>query len=154
MSDAEGALARLYQPRIRDHAARVRSDRRLERPDVTVTCRSPVCGSTVTLDLIIHDGVLAKIGWKGRACTLGMASLGIVTRAGIGQTEPQVSNVRRRLSDLLRGEEQEFPQAWAELSIFCAAREFPTRFGSIMLPFDAIMEGFAKAGQVNTERIR
>ncbi|WP_116600037.1 iron-sulfur cluster assembly scaffold protein [Primorskyibacter marinus] len=144
MPHADMALARLYQPRIRDYAARVRRDKRLENPDVTVTCRSPVCGSLITLDLVIHDGTLAEIGWKGRACTLGMASLGIVTRAGIGQTESQIAEAGRRLSDLLKGENQDFSQAWAELSVFCAAREFPTRFGSIELPFDTIAQGYAK----------
>lgn len=145
MPSASGALTRLYQPRIREHAARVRGDKRLERPDVTITCRSPVCGSAITLDLLIHDGTLTAIGWKGRACTLGMASLGIVVRSASGQTKCQIAEVGRRLSGLLRGEETEFPDAWAELSIFCAAREYPTRFGSIVLPFDAIAEGFAKA---------
>ncbi|MCV2892731.1 iron-sulfur cluster assembly scaffold protein [Lentibacter sp. XHP0401] len=144
MPHADVALAKLYQPRIREHAARVRRDKRLDKPDVTVTCRSPVCGSVMTLDLIIHDGILAKIGWKGRACTLGMASLSIVTCAGIGQTEKEIFEVGRRLSDLLNGKKNDFPQAWADLSIFCAAQEFPMRFGSIELPFDAIAQAYEK----------
>ncbi len=146
MPHADTALARLYQPRIREHAARVRRDKRLDNPDVTVACRSPVCGSVITLDLIILDGTLTEIGWKGRACTLGMASLGIVARAGIGQTESQISDVRRRLAELLRGEDTDFPPTWEELSVFCAAREFPMRFGSIKLPFDAIIQGYAMVG--------
>ncbi|PVA07444.1 iron-sulfur cluster assembly scaffold protein [Thalassorhabdomicrobium marinisediminis] len=144
MPHADTALARLYQPRIREHAARVRRDKRLDNPDVTVTCRSPVCGSAITLDLIIHDGTLTKIGWKGRACTLGMASLGIVVCAAIGQSEVQIAEAGRRLAELLRGEDVDFPQAWIGLAVFCSAREFPTRFGSIELPFDAITQGFSK----------
>lgn len=144
MPHANEELARLYQPRIREHAARVRRDNRLDNPDVTVSCRSPICGSVITLDLIIHDGILTEIGWKGRACTLGMASLGIVARAAIGQSEIQIVEAGRRLAALLRGEDKDFPPAWEKLSVFCAARGFPTRFGSIELPFDAIAQGYAK----------
>ncbi|MFD3190988.1 iron-sulfur cluster assembly scaffold protein [Sedimentitalea sp. HM32M-2] len=146
MPRSEAALTTLYQPRIREYAARVRNDQRLDKPDVCVTCRSPVCGSMMTLDLRIHNGILTEIGWKGRACTLGMASLGIIIRAGIGQTESQIAEAGHRLSGLLRGENKDFPLAWAELSVFCAAREFPARFGSIELPFEAIAKGYAKAG--------
>ena len=136
MSDSDAALAALYQPRIRDHAARVRADRRLATPDVTVTCRSPVCGSMLTLDLLFQGDRLAQIGWKARACTLGMASLGIVTRTGIGQTESQIAEVGRQLSAMLEGETVAFPDPWGDLDLFCAARSFPTRFGSILLsPF-------------------
>ena len=144
MSDSDAALAALYQPRIREHAARVRADRRLAAPDVTVTCRSPVCGSMLTLDLVFHEDKLAHIGWKARACTLGMASLGIVARAGIGQTENQIADVGGQLSALLQGEAVVFPEPWGELDLFCAARTFPTRFGSIALPFQAIAQGFAE----------
>lgn len=144
MSDSDAALAALYQPRIREHAARVRIDRRLATPDVTVTCSSPVCGSMLTLDLLIAEGRLAQIGWKARACTLGMASLGIVARAGIGQTESQIAEVGRQLSALLQGEEVAFPDPWGELVLFCAARTFPTRFSSIALPFQAVAQGFAE----------
>ncbi|MDD8024423.1 MAG: iron-sulfur cluster assembly scaffold protein [Paracoccaceae bacterium] len=144
MSDSDAALAALYQPRIREHAARVRADRRLATPDVTVTCRSPVCGSMLTLDMVFHEDKLAQIGWKARACTLGMASLGIVARAGISQTESQIADVGRQLSALLQGEAIAFPDPWSELDLFCAARTFPTRFGSITLPFQAIAQGFAE----------
>jgi len=143
MSDSDAALAALYQPRIREHAARVRADRRLAAPDVTVTCRSPVCGSMLTLDLVFREDKLAQIGWKARACTLGMASLGIVARAGIGQTESQIADVGRQLSDLLQGKAVIFPEPWSELDLFCAARTFPPRFGSIALPVQAIAQGFS-----------
>lgn len=144
MSDRDAALAALYQPRIRDHAARVRADRRLAMPDVTVTCRSPVCGSMVTLDLVFREDRLAQIGWKARACTLGMASLAIVVQAGPGQTESRIAETGRQLSALLRGEGIAFPDPWADLDLFRAARPFPTRFGSIALPFQAIAQGFAE----------
>ncbi|WP_245510819.1 iron-sulfur cluster assembly scaffold protein [Antarcticimicrobium sediminis] len=144
MADSDAALTALYQPRIREFSARVRADRRLEAPDVTVTCRSPVCGSMMTLDLAIRDGILVGLGWRARACTLGMASLGIVRQVGVGQTRDQIADAGRLLSTLLQGQDVDFPSAWSDLSVFTAARSFPTRFASMGLPFQAIAQGFAE----------
>ncbi|MBK0327578.1 iron-sulfur cluster assembly scaffold protein [Rhodobacteraceae bacterium F11138] len=146
MADSDAALTALYQPRIREFSARVRADRRLEAPSITVTCRSPVCGSMMTLDLLVRDGILVALGWKARACTLGMASLGIVSRSGVGQTQDQIADAGRRLCTVLRGQDVDFPRAWRDLSVFAAARGFPTRFASIGLPFQAIAQGFAQQG--------
>lgn len=144
MPDHDAELTALYQPRIREFSARVRFDRRLDAPVSTVTCRSPVCGSTLTLDLFIRHDTVVGLGWKMRACTLGMASLGILSNAGIGQTKDQIADASRKLSSLLRGEEVEFPSVWSDLSIFVAARGFPTRFASIDLPFQAVAQVFAE----------
>ena len=146
MADSDAVLAALYQPRIREFSARVRADRRLEAPDVTTTCRSPVCGSMMTLDLCIRDDTLVALGWKARACTLGMASLGIVSQAAIGQTRDQIADAGQQLSTLLQGQDVDFPRAWSDLSVFAAARGFPTRFASIGLPFQAIAQGVAEQG--------
>ncbi len=63
----------------------------------------------LTLDLLIREDKRVQIGWKVRACTLGMASLGIVALAGIGQTESQIAEVGHQLSDLLQGKAIAFP---------------------------------------------
>ncbi|MAU46112.1 MAG: iron-sulfur cluster assembly scaffold protein [Yangia sp.] len=144
MNEAE--LAALYRPRIRELAARVRSDRRLKNPEATVSRRSHVCGSMITLDLMREQGRITALGWRSRACTLGMASLGLVTEVAVGQCRAEVAAAGAALWDLLHGQEQVFASPWEELSVFSAARGFPTRFGSIMLPFEAINEGFRQMG--------
>jgi len=84
-TDAE--LAALYQKRIRDLASRIRVDRRLPDPQVTVTRRSRVCGSMVTLDVDFDDGRIKRIGFRTRACSLGTASTAIVVEVGPGRNQ-------------------------------------------------------------------
>ncbi|MCV2882997.1 iron-sulfur cluster assembly scaffold protein [Actibacterium sp. XHP0104] len=145
MAQADAALAALYQPRIRELAARVRNDRRLGAPDVTVTCRSPVCGSMLTLDMTLRDGTVTELGWKARACTLGMASMGIVSRAAPGLTAPQIAQTGEAVARLLKGADDiTFAEPWHDYAVFVAARDFPTRHGSILLPFTALAQGFAE----------
>lgn len=138
-------LAALYQPRIRELASRVRNDKRLELPDVTVTCRSPVCGSTLTLDVSYSGETISELGWRSRACTLGMASTAIFVKAAIEQSADQIAQAGKALEQLLAGcADITFDERWSSLSLFEAAREFPSRHRSIMLPFNAAEEAAAE----------
>ena len=100
----------------------------------------------ITLDLKLERDRIAALGWRSRACTLGMASLGVVTEVAVSQSRTDVAATAAALWELLQGQEKAFAPPWEELSIFSAARGFPTRFDSIMLPFEAIDEGFGQMG--------
>lgn len=136
--DEDKELAALYQPQIRELAARMRNDKRLSSPHNTVTCRSPVCGSTLTLDVCWTVGAVCALGWRSRACSLGMASTAIFVASAIGQTPSQIKTAGMELKTLLSGEDTVFSEPWTTLSVFSAARGFPTRHGSILLPFEAL----------------
>lgn len=144
--DAE--LAALYQRELRDWAAQVRNDKRLASPKASVTRNSRTCGSSVTLD-IQHDGDrILELGWRTRACTLGMASTAIVVRNALGLSFPDVAEAGGMLRRVLAGEDVSFPKRWENLASFTAARNFPSRHTSIMLPFEALAEAsrLSKAG--------
>lgn len=137
-------LAALYQPRIRELAARVRNDKRLENPNFTVACRSPVCGSTLTLDVSCTGDMIVEFGWRSRACTLGMASTAIFVKAGVNQTSKQIADAGEALEQLLSGEDITFNERWSSLLLLKAARDFPSRHRSILLPFEALQKAGSK----------
>lgn len=142
----EGDLAQLYESRVRDWARKVRNDARLAPADLTVSRTSPLCGSTLALD-IRHEGeVVTALGYRARACTLGMASTAVVAARAPGLSFGEIAETGARLAALLAGEDVVFADHWAELGMFTAARAFPTRHGSIMLPFDALAEAAGKLG--------
>lgn len=138
------ALAALYERRVRDWARRARDDLRLADADVSVTRTSPICGSRLTLDLRCESGRIVALGHRARACTLGMAATAIVVAGAIGETLADVLTVGEALAQLLDGAEVGFPERWRELEIFAAARAFPMRRGSILLPFDALAEASSR----------
>ncbi|NKC05438.1 iron-sulfur cluster assembly scaffold protein [Brucella haematophila] len=143
MSNDEN-LAALYQERVRYWAAKVRNDRRLVDPEITITRTTPLCGSLLTLDVKQDSGTILALGYKARACTLGMASAAIVIEKAPGVSFSELREVQRILGNLLVGENVIFPVFWEELAIFSAAQAFPTRHGSIMLPFDVLNEAATK----------
>ena len=142
----EGDLAQLYEARVREWARKVRNDVRLAPADLTVSRTSPLCGSTLALD-IRHEGkVVTALGYRARACTLGMAATAVVAAKAPGRSFGEIAETGERLAALLAGEDVAFSDHWAELGMFKAARTFPSRHGSIMLPFDALAEAAAKLG--------
>jgi hypothetical protein len=60
---AETDLIKLYSDRILALAADIPNTERLEAPTATVKRRSPLCGSTVTVDLRVEDGKV--VAWAG-----------------------------------------------------------------------------------------
>lgn len=140
----EGDLDNLYQAQVRDWARKVRNDARLVPADITVSRVSRLCGSTLELD-IRHDGrIVTALGYRARACTLGMASTAVVAAKATGRSFAEIGEAGEKLAALLAGEKVVFSDHWAALGMFTAARTFPTRHGSIMLPFDALAEATGK----------
>lgn len=131
----EKGLTALYQDNIRLWARKVRNDRRLAHADVSINRSSPVCGSRLTLDFAFETDRIADLGWMTRACILGMASTAIFVHAATGLTLGEIGTVGDQLRGLLAGEDVTFDDRWEALLLFCAARDFPSRHASIMLPF-------------------
>lgn len=133
-------LAALYTRGLRDIAARVRVDKRLVPADVSVTRTSRACGSSVTLDICRDGSTITTLGWRTRACTLGMAATALVVAHVPGRTFEELAEVAVLLRRLLAGEDVLFPAPWHDLAMFATAQDLPARHGSIMLPFDALAE--------------
>ena len=136
-------IERLYR-RLKAYGRLVRHDRRLTGPRVdTVTVRSPLCGSELTLDAVIAAERVQQLGWAVRACSLGQATTGIVVAH---QGELQAREVRAigaQLESILKGEAR--TSDWPELQIFAFAQDIPVRHGSALLPFRALEQLFERA---------
>ena len=102
---ADSDLIKLYSTRILALAADIPHQERLAHPDATVKKRSPLCGSTVTVDVVMKDGRVAEYAQDVKACALGQAAASVVGSAivkliGEGRPVPEVLGF---VSDLARG---------------------------------------------------
>ena len=137
-------MSELYNTKILRLAASIPLTRRLDDPDVTVTRTSRICGSRVTVDLRFKDGAISEYGQDVKACALGQASCSLVAAHIIGRTRAEFEPVTLAMRAML-GEDGPPPDGdWSDLEIFLPAREHRSRHGSIMLPFEAVMEGFGQ----------
>lgn len=133
-------LIRLYSSRILALAADMPRTQRLSAPDATAKRRSPLCGSTVTVDVMVKDGVVTDYGQDVKACALGQAAAAIVGAAVVGLTEGQIRQGRDQLLAMLK-EAGPVPAApFDGLEVLEPARDYRNRHASIMLAFDATLD--------------
>lgn len=138
-------LIKLYSQRILALAADMPRTTRLTAPDATARRRSPLCGSTVTVDIMVQGGVIRDYGQEVRACALGQAAASIVGAAIVGLDEDAVHRGREQLAAMLKdgGPVPEAP--FDGLAVLEPARDYRNRHASIMLALDATLDALVAA---------
>ncbi len=142
-------LIKLYSARILALAADIPHLGRLDDPDATVKKRSPLCGSTVTVDVKVKDGRISDFAQDVKACALGQASAAVVGGAIIGTTRDQVERARDQLKAMLKQDGPAPDAPFDGLEVLRPAREYKNRHASILLALDATAEAMEQAEQAN-----
>ncbi|MFO1141651.1 MAG: iron-sulfur cluster assembly scaffold protein [Amaricoccus sp.] len=138
-------LIRLYSQRILALAADIPLTDRLEHPQVSVRRRSPLCGSTVTVDLELDGGTVRAFGQDVRACALGQASAAILARRVVGLTRDEIAKARGELVAMLKSDGPAPGAPFEELEVLGPARSYKNRHASILLAWDATLAAFDEA---------
>jgi NifU-like protein involved in Fe-S cluster formation len=137
--------ATLYNAHILRLATSIPHQARLAEPQATVSKRSPICGSRVTVDVVLDaDGRVAELGQEVRACALGQASAALMGEHAIGRTPAELAAARDALTAFLAGERGD-PGDWPGLELFTPALPHAARHPSIRLAFEAVAEAAAEA---------
>ena len=138
-------LLRLYSKRILALTADLADARRLKNPHASVMKRSPLCGSTVTVDVRVEGGLVSAYGQDVKACALGQASAAVLGKQAIGKSLGELREARDTLRAMLNGAAPAPSGAFADLEALLPAREFRNRHASIMLAYDAAAEAVEMA---------
>lgn len=146
---AETDLIKLYSTRILGLASEIPRLGRLDSPDGTGKVRSPLCGSTVSVDLRLEDGKITDYGQDVKACALGQAAAAVVAGNVIGRTEPQVQQTRDELHAMLKQDGPPPAAPFDGLEVLQPARDYKNRHASILLALDATLEAFKAAREAD-----
>lgn len=142
---SDGDLINLYSARILALTTDIPRLGRLSAPTATVKKRAPLCGSTITVDLVVTDGVITDYGQDVKACALGQASAAIMGANVIGRTRPEIERARDELSAMLK-EGGPVPSApFDGLEVLEPARDYRNRHASILLAYDATLQALEAA---------
>ena len=133
-------LIKLYSGRILALAANIPLTERLENPDRTVKKRSPLCGSTVTVDINATNHVITAYGQDVKACALGQAAASILAANAIGRSVTEIQTARDQLLDMLKNNGPVPDAPFDGFEVLLPAREYKNRHASIMLALEATLE--------------
>ncbi len=133
-------LIKLYSGKILALAADIPHAERLGTAQASVKKRSPLCGSMVTVDLDLKDGVISAFGQDVKACALGQASASVVGGAILGTTPEQLLSARDQLRALLNGNGFVPDSPFQGFEVFLPASAYKNRHASILLSIEAACE--------------
>jgi NifU-like protein involved in Fe-S cluster formation len=144
MSDTD--LIRLYSGRILQLAAAIPHLGRLPAPGGTARRRSPLCGSTVTADVVMQGGRVAEFAQDVKACALGQASAALLGAVVIGRSPAELQAARDALRAMLKDGGPVPAAPFDGYEVLLAARDYRNRHASILLALEAACEA-AEAAQ-------
>ena len=141
MSDSD--LVKLYSGRILALAADIPHLGRLPAPSGTARKRSMLCGSTITVDVVMRDGRVAEFAQDVKACALGQASASVLGRVVLGRSKAELESARDALQAMLRDGAAVPTAPFDGYEVLTPAREYKNRHASILLALDATCAAIA-----------
>jgi NifU-like protein involved in Fe-S cluster formation len=138
-------MIKLYSGRILALAADMPRTVRIATPDGTAKKRSPLCGSIVTVDIMMTDGKVSDYAQDVKACALGQAAASVIGNAVVGLTPDQIQNGRDQLQAMLKTDGPVPAAPFDGLDVLEPAKDYKNRHASILLAFDATLEAIIVA---------
>jgi NifU-like protein involved in Fe-S cluster formation len=134
----------IYNRRILELAANIPRLGRLAHPQASASARSRLCGSSVTVDLVLSDGRVSDFAQDVKACALGQTSCSVMGREIIGATPGELRQGREQMRKMFK-ENGPPPQGrFAEAGVLEPARDYKARHASMLLVFDAVVDALDK----------
>jgi NifU-like protein involved in Fe-S cluster formation len=134
----------IYNQRILALAADIPRLGRLSAPQASATAHSKLCGSTVTVDLVMADGVVVDFAHDVKACALGQAASSIMARHVIGASADELKTTRLQMRAMLKEGGRPPEGRFAEAAVLEPVRDYKARHASTLLTFDAVVDAISK----------
>jgi NifU-like protein involved in Fe-S cluster formation len=139
----------IYNRRILELAADIPRLGRLDSPMATAVAHSKLCGSKVTVDLVMDHGVVTDFAHDVKACALGQASSSIMARHVIGANAVELRQLRDDVRRMLKENGAPPGGRWEETKVLEPVRDFKARHASTLLTFDAVVDA---VGQIEARQ--
>jgi NifU-like protein involved in Fe-S cluster formation len=138
----------LYSARVLTLAANMPRAGRLAAPQGTSEKVSKLCGSRVTVDLSLKDGLVTDFAQDVKACALGQASAAVLGADVIGASVRELTEARDALKAMLKEGGPAPAGRFADLKVLEVVKDYPARHTSTLLAFEAVVEAADRALKV------
>ncbi|MEM9059146.1 MAG: iron-sulfur cluster assembly scaffold protein [Pseudomonadota bacterium] len=139
MSAVTQDLMKLYSQRILALAAEIPHIGRLDEATGSAMKRSPLCGSTVTVDIVMDGDRIDDFAQDVKACALGQSSASVLASQVIGRTRAEIETGRDELKAMLKNGGAVPGAPFDELEALLPAKDYKNRHASILLAWDATL---------------
>ena len=152
MSSPTDGLRELYQEVILDHSKNPRNFGELESASHDAKGHNPLCGDRLELSLIVKDGVIEQLAFKGAGCAISTASASMMTEALKGTSAAEAEKLFGRFRDVVTGEAAADAGELGKLAVFAGVRDYPVRVKCATLAWHTLHAALShKAEAISTE---
>ena len=135
----------VYNRKILELAGNIPRLGRLDRPQASATAQSRLCGSVITVDLVLDGDRVADFAHDVKACALGQASASVLARNVVGATTAEIRAAREAVRAMLKDDGPPPEGRFADMAHLEPVRDYKARHASTLLPFDATLAAIEKA---------
>lgn len=147
-------LRELYQQVILDHNKSPRNFGIIKNATQHSEGYNPLCGDHIDVYLIVEDGVVKDVSFKGEGCAISKASASLMTSVLKGKTKEETEKLFTKFHDLVTGKLGANPDIneLGKLAVFAGVQEFPVRVKCASLAWHTMISAlYGKEEKVTTE---
>lgn len=135
----------LYSAKILTLVANIPRAGRLAAPDASAEKVAKLCGSKITVDVVMKDGKVSDFAQDVAACALGQASAAILGANIVGSDLSEIELARDSLRAMLKTNGSPPAGRFSELAVLEPVKAYPARHASTLLAFEAAVEAVSRA---------
>ncbi len=135
----------LYSAKLLKLAANMPRAGRLPTPDASSEKIAKLCGSRVTVDVVVEGDRVADFAQDVKACALGQASASVLGEHVLGASQAEIEMARDQFRAMLKQGADAPVGRFADLSMLAPVKDYPARHASTLLAFEAAAEAVRRA---------
>ena len=135
----------LYSAKLLKLAANMPRAGRLPTPDASSEKIAKLCGSRVTVDVVVEGDRVADFAQDVKACALGQASASVLGEHVLGASLAEIEMARDQFRAMLKQGADAPVGRFADLSMLAPVKDYPARHASTLLAFEAAAEAVLRA---------
>ena len=135
----------LYSAKLLKLAANMPRAGRLAAPDASSEKIAKLCGSRVTVDVVVEGDRVADFAQDVKACALGQASASVLGEHVLGASLAEIEMARDQFRAMLKQGADAPVGRFADLSMLAPVKDYPARHASTLLAFEAAAEAVRRA---------
>ena len=135
----------LYSAKLLKLAANMPRAGRLPTPDASSEKIAKLCGSRVTVDVVVEGDRVADFAQDVKACALGQASASVLGEHVLGASLAEIEMARDQFRAMLKQGADAPVGRFADLSMLAPVKDYPARHASTLLAFEAAAEAVRRA---------
>jgi len=132
--------SQLYKAMLLDHFKKPRNKAVGELTTMQIVKRgsNPSCGDDIEIGFSLKDNIIESIQFRGRGCSICIASASMMTETVKGQSTEHVKKIAFDMQQWIEGEDIDIQEMLKPLE---AVRHHPARKKCVMLSWNALTEG-------------